>query len=92
MVWLYESENGCVGHTAPPSHRFSRQLLAQEGASQDPDADGDVAKPDPDHLFGVLVSIKSFIKFLNSHVLSSTTIACEFPEPAVGSHLLMFCH
>lgn len=26
--------------------------------------------------FCVLISIKSFIKFLNSHVLSSTTIAC----------------
>lgn len=53
-------------------------ILAQEGASQNTDADGEInEKPDPDHLFGVLISIKSFTKFLNSHVLSSTTIACE---------------
>ena len=56
---------------------FLRVLQAQEGASQNTDADGEAEKPDPDHLFGVLISIKSFIKFLNSHVLSSTTIACK---------------
>jgi HUS1 checkpoint protein len=27
-----------------------------------------------------MISIKSFIKFLNSHVLSSTTIACELSQ------------
>lgn len=32
--------------------------------------------PDPDKLFSVHVSIRSFIKFLNSHVVSTTTIAC----------------
>ncbi|KAG9316067.1 cell cycle checkpoint [Chiua virens] len=32
--------------------------------------------PDPDKLFFVHVSIRSFIKFLNSHVVSTTTIAC----------------
>ncbi|KAJ7250888.1 checkpoint protein Hus1/Mec3 [Mycena haematopus] len=31
---------------------------------------------DPDKLFSVLVSTKSFFKFLNSHVVSTTTIAC----------------
>ena len=62
----------------PPLHRSLRQLLAQEGGSQNSEADSDIEKPDPDHLFGVLISVKSFIKFLNSHVLSSTTIACEF--------------
>ncbi|KAI0791225.1 cell cycle checkpoint [Abortiporus biennis] len=31
---------------------------------------------DPNKKFGILVSIKSFLKFLNSYVLSSTTIAC----------------
>ncbi|KAF7346309.1 Checkpoint protein [Mycena sanguinolenta] len=31
---------------------------------------------DPDELFSVLVSTKSFFKFLNSHVVSTTTIAC----------------
>ncbi|KAG8212922.1 cell cycle checkpoint [Butyriboletus roseoflavus] len=32
--------------------------------------------PDPEKLFSVYVSIRSFIKFLNSHVVSTTTIAC----------------
>ncbi|KAG6901958.1 hypothetical protein C0995_006187 [Termitomyces sp. Mi166 len=31
---------------------------------------------DPNELFSVLVSIRSFLKFLNSHVVSTTTIAC----------------
>ena len=33
---------------------------------------------DPDKLFTVIVSIKSFLKFLNSHVVSTTTIACAY--------------
>jgi len=32
--------------------------------------------PDPEQMFSVLVSIRSFLKFLNSHVVSTTTIAC----------------
>ncbi|KAF8887522.1 checkpoint protein Hus1/Mec3 [Infundibulicybe gibba] len=32
--------------------------------------------PNPGKLFSVLVSTKSFTKFLNSHVISTTTIAC----------------
>ena len=40
--------------------------------------DDDQETPDhPDKLFIVLVSIRSFLKFLNSHVVSTTTIACE---------------
>ena len=34
--------------------------------------------PDPNQLFTVLISTRSFLKFLNSHVVSTTTIACEF--------------
>ncbi|KAH7884793.1 cell cycle checkpoint [Phlebopus sp. FC_14] len=33
-------------------------------------------KPDPTKMFSVCVSIRSFIKFLSSHVVSTTTIAC----------------
>ncbi|KAI6099726.1 checkpoint protein Hus1/Mec3 [Pisolithus sp. B1] len=33
-------------------------------------------KPDPETVFSVLVSVRSFLKFLNSHVVSTTTIAC----------------
>ncbi|KAJ7765897.1 checkpoint protein Hus1/Mec3 [Mycena maculata] len=40
--------------------------------SQDPDQE----PRDPDELFSVLVSTRSFWKFLNSHVVSTTTIAC----------------
>ncbi|KIM39187.1 hypothetical protein M413DRAFT_447150, partial [Hebeloma cylindrosporum] len=32
--------------------------------------------PDPTHMFTVLISTRSFLKFLNSHVVSTTTIAC----------------
>ncbi|GLB44726.1 putative hus1-like protein [Lyophyllum shimeji] len=32
--------------------------------------------PDPNLLFTVVVHIRSFLKFLNSHVVSTTTIAC----------------
>jgi HUS1 checkpoint protein len=31
---------------------------------------------DPEKFFTVHVSIRSFLKFLNSHVISTTTIAC----------------
>lgn len=48
----------------------------KERASQDDNADD--PPPDPEHLFSVLVSVKSFLKFLSSHVVSTTTIACEF--------------
>ncbi|KAJ7149887.1 checkpoint protein Hus1/Mec3 [Mycena crocata] len=40
--------------------------------SQDADPD----PRDPDELYTVLVSTRSFFKFLNSHVVSTTTIAC----------------
>ncbi|KAF8149076.1 checkpoint protein Hus1/Mec3 [Crassisporium funariophilum] len=35
-----------------------------------------VEPPDPDKMFTVLISTRSFLKFLNSHVVSTTTIAC----------------
>ncbi|KAF8208928.1 checkpoint protein Hus1/Mec3 [Mycena galopus ATCC 62051] len=41
-------------------------------ASQGPEPD----PRDPDEIFSVLVSTRSFFKFLNSHVVSTTTIAC----------------
>lgn len=45
--------------------------------AQDPEA----PPPDPEQIFSVLVSLRSFIKFLNSHVVSTTTIACVSPSP-----------
>lgn len=35
--------------------------------------------PDPDQWFGVQLSMRAFLKFLSSHVVSSATIACESP-------------
>ena len=34
-------------------------------------------EPDPEHMFGVFLSVRSFLKFLSSHVVSTTTIACK---------------
>ncbi|KAJ8584849.1 cell cycle checkpoint [Rhizopogon salebrosus TDB-379] len=52
--------------------------MAKEGLAQNTDDAEDVSldKPDPDKLFSVLVSVRSFLQFLNSHVVSTTTIAC----------------
>ncbi|KAG1778990.1 cell cycle checkpoint [Suillus placidus] len=54
--------------------------MAKHGIAQnDEDDDAEdisLNKPDPDKMFCVLVSIRSFLKFLNSHVVSATTILC----------------
>ena len=42
--------------------------------------------PDPNQLFTVLISTRSFLKFLNSHVVSTTTIACE----SLFQHMRMY--
>jgi HUS1 checkpoint protein len=49
--------------------------MVSGGLSQEV-AEDQAEKPGPDHLFTVLVSIRSFLKFLNSYVVSTTTIAC----------------
>ncbi len=56
--------------------------LSQSQPSQDDDEPDEPR--DPTRMYGVLVSIKSFLKFLNSHVVSTTTIACKF------THLIFF--
>lgn len=38
--------------------------------------DADEDKPDPAQMYGVLVHVRSLLKFLNAHVVSTTTIAC----------------
>ncbi|TFY83330.1 hypothetical protein EWM64_g682 [Hericium alpestre] len=52
--------------------------MAQEGLSQGvPDGEqNDIDKRDPKQMFSVLVHVRSFLKFLNAHVVSTTTIAC----------------
>ncbi|KAG2132941.1 cell cycle checkpoint [Suillus clintonianus] len=56
---------------------MAKHGVAENDGDVDDDADDDsLDKPDPDKMFCVLVSIRSFLKFLNSHVVSATTIAC----------------
>ncbi|KAA1467264.1 cell cycle checkpoint [Dentipellis sp. KUC8613] len=53
--------------------------MAHEGLSQaapDDEPPDDAEKPDPKQMFSVLVHVRSFLKFLNAHVVSTTTIAC----------------
>ncbi|TFK32501.1 checkpoint protein Hus1/Mec3 [Crucibulum laeve] len=45
-------------------------------SAQDDSTDEKEEPPDPNHFFSVFVSVRSFLKFLNSHVVSTTTIAC----------------
>ena len=59
-----------------PHHGFFHCLFFDTAQDVDPTQDHD--KPDPDQLFTVLVSLRSFLKFLNSHVVSTTTIACAY--------------
>ncbi|KAH9838729.1 cell cycle checkpoint [Rhodofomes roseus] len=52
---------------------LSNPKMAQDPSTQDPD---NLEARDPTTLYGVLVSLKSLQKFLSSHVVSTTTIAC----------------
>jgi HUS1 checkpoint protein len=49
--------------------------IVQEGASQRSSETQERDERDPEQLAGVLVSVRSFLKFLNSHVVSTATIA-----------------
>ncbi|EJD06814.1 cell cycle checkpoint [Fomitiporia mediterranea MF3/22] len=44
--------------------------------NMDSERSRDEPEPDPDQWFGVHLSIRAFLKFLSSHVVSTTTIAC----------------
>ncbi len=84
--------NPPMGAFSPPSasaasHCHASLTTAKEPASQNPDGDDPDAK-DPNQMHGVLVSHKCLLKFLSSHVVSTTTIACmlavALPSHAVG--------
>ena len=67
--------------------RISSVPAAADGASQANDDDGEQGReqPDPKQLFSVLVHTRSFLKFLNAHAVSKTTISCTkgpFLHPA----------
>ncbi|CAL1715890.1 unnamed protein product [Somion occarium] len=58
-------------------HNLRNPPTAKVPSSQDPEtASQALNERDPDEKHGVLVAFKSFQKFLNSHQLSTTTIAC----------------
>jgi len=58
--------------------RFFFDSVAADGASQANNEDEEQGRerPDPKQLFSVLVHTRSFLKFLNAHAVSKTTIAC----------------
>ncbi|KIK60204.1 hypothetical protein GYMLUDRAFT_168427 [Collybiopsis luxurians FD-317 M1] len=80
ILAIQANHNGCLKlsiHTESVKIETEWQNLSipqmmKENSSQD----NTDARPDPENLFSVLVSIKSFVKFLSSHVVSTTTIAC----------------
>ncbi|KAI0658275.1 cell cycle checkpoint [Cubamyces menziesii] len=54
---------------------LTNPTMAKDPSSQNTNTDDSDAK-DPAEMHGVLVSHKCLLKFLNSHVVSTTTIAC----------------
>lgn len=55
--------------------RAARDVNSQDPQGANGEDESDVR--DPAHMYGVLVSLRSLLKFLSSHVVSTTTIACE---------------
>lgn len=45
-------------------------------ATQDQTQSTEPEERDPGQMFGVYLSVRAFLKFLSSHVVSTTTIAC----------------
>lgn len=74
------------------ARRTAQPNPSQSQANTDPDNEDDEAETDPTKLFGVLVHVRSFLKFLNSHVVSTTTIACTscFTIPLTVSHFSVY--
>jgi HUS1 checkpoint protein len=65
---LSESEKWVACHLCRVSLKHDAAQDDEVGPNEDAD--------DPDKLYTVLISTRSFLKFLNSHVVSTTTIAC----------------
>lgn len=77
----------------PKSNTCEVRGLSYLGQAPDENApEPEVAEnPDPEKLFSVHVSIRSFIKFLNSHVVSTTTIACTWPFYCIHLTVSHYC-
>ena len=52
-------------------------LLAKENATQEDQPSQISQSHNDEQMFSVLISVKSFLRFLSSHVVSTTTIACK---------------
>ena len=61
------------GASCVPVTRVGCNALWCAANENEEDAD---ERPDPAQMFSVLVHVRSFLKFLNAHVVSTTTIAC----------------
>ncbi|EPS93287.1 hypothetical protein FOMPIDRAFT_1026583 [Fomitopsis schrenkii] len=81
MIGMYANREGCFQLRAQTDaasvvvswHGLSNPRMAHDPSTQRADEDDE---RDPKVLYGVLVNVKSLQKFLNSHVVSTTTIAC----------------
>jgi len=56
--------------------QWSKCTIPNMATQDEPQDDDEHEEPDPAQLFGVLLSVRSFLKFLSAHVVSTTTIAC----------------
>lgn len=80
MDELYESKNEYVASFEIKSHIESWAMT--DPTSENTQNEEEEQEKDPEEMFNVLILLRSFLKFLNSHVISTTTIACS-------SHLLL---
>lgn len=78
MDWVHEPLHEYVITFLPKHHILNLWPLGQAPDQNAPEPEVVPENPDPEKLFSVHVSIRSFIKFLNSHVVSTTTIACTW--------------
>ncbi|PAV16477.1 cell cycle checkpoint [Pyrrhoderma noxium] len=62
--------------TIPNMSSTQDQSLSQSSIAQNTTRSDSEINSDPEHLYGVHVSNRAFLKFLSSHVVSTTTIAC----------------
>lgn len=85
----------CTNPKSTPGcfHPLARKLITLlNSTAQDKSDDRDAEDtPDPEQFFTVLISVRSFLKFLNCHVVSTTTIACSIVYPLMlGFFILTF--
>jgi len=84
VVAIRASSSGCLQIAAQTEsarvdvawNGLTNPIMARDASSQDPPGSHPEDERDPNQLFGVLVHLKSLQKFLSSHVVSTTTIAC----------------